>query len=377
MEELLTISYIINIITCTVSGAFVLLIKTVPYLRDKLYNQARYCLGTAAIIVALSNLMAFHSGDKEFVDILSFPILFVSSLQACLFTYLVLILFHSSCVSRQAIIKNLLPAALFMAGYLILLVFIPDKKYFTYHAFFRDIGNPLVQLRIAFALTYIVQIVIYIKLFRRERNLFINKMNDYFSDVNKLKLRWCTQLFSEAVTIGITVLLFLLYPTSLLDTILTFMISFFYFGFVMRYVNYQYTLFETLPAVNEVYHEKENPPLIRPAFASIGELIKKWEEQPDKPYLTPGITIEEVASMMKCEKRDLSKYINTELEDNFNSWINQLRIEEVERLICNQKELSLTEISERAGFADLPMMSRYFKKFKSISPSEYKKQLTR
>lgn len=122
------------------------------------------------------------------------------------------------------------------------------------------------------------------------------------------------------------------------------------------------------------YLRTESPPLIKRTFTPISEIIKKWQEQPDKPYLTPSITIEEVASRMKCDKRDLSKYINTVLSSNFNSWINQLRIEEVERLINSRKELSLTEISDKTGFADLPMMSRYFKKFKGVSPSEYKKQ---
>ena len=374
MDTLLTISYIANFITCLVSGAFILLIKTAPYLKDKLYNQARYCLGIAAIIVALSNLLAFLPGDKEFVDILSFPVLFVSSIQACLFTFLVLILFHSSCVTRQTIIKHLLPTALFTIAYLSLIRFIPDKKSFTHSDFFRDIGNPVIMLRIAFTLTYALQIMIYIRLFRRERAVFINKMNDYFSDIDKLKLRWCTQLFSQAVTIGITVLLFILYPAILIDIMLTFMIAIFYFCFVMRYINYQYTLFETLPAMNEIYHEKKVLPLAHPTFISIGELITKWQKQPDKPYLSPGITIEEVALAMKCDKRDLSKYINTELNSNFNSWINQLRIEEVEWLISNRQDFSLTDISEKTGFADLPMMSRYFKKFNHISPSEYRKQ---
>lgn len=69
----------------------------------------------------------------------------------------------------------------------------------------------------------------------------------------------------------------------------------------------------------------------------------------------------------------LSAYINSRFRVNYNTWVNQLRIEEAKELIKNHKEIVLSDVAENVGFADLAHFSKQFKSAVGVSPSQWRK----
>ena len=102
---------------------------------------------------------------------------------------------------------------------------------------------------------------------------------------------------------------------------------------------------------------------------SIEDLIHAWAVRPEKPYLAEGLTLAKVADEIGINPRSLSGFLNDIYEMNFNAWINNLRIEEVKRLIDAGTGKSMTDL---AGFTDLSAMSRIFKRITGITPSMYR-----
>jgi AraC-like DNA-binding protein len=108
----------------------------------------------------------------------------------------------------------------------------------------------------------------------------------------------------------------------------------------------------------------------------IEDIITEWAEREDKPYVQESLTLLDVAEDTKLSPRLLSEFLNKYYKINFCTWINTLRIEEVKRLLIEQPNLSLAEISMMVGFSDPASLSKIFKKISNESPSAYKKRLT-
>lgn len=107
----------------------------------------------------------------------------------------------------------------------------------------------------------------------------------------------------------------------------------------------------------------------------LDRLIHEWAERSDKPYLEENLTLTIVASSMNVSPRLLSEYLNNILNQNFNTWINSLRVEEVKRLIREGRCDSLADISYSAGFSDPAAMSKIFKKLEGLTPKDYRSNL--
>lgn len=104
----------------------------------------------------------------------------------------------------------------------------------------------------------------------------------------------------------------------------------------------------------------------------IAAIIERWKRLPEQPYLAESITINQVSEQMKLHKRLLSQYLNNVMGINFNTWINQLKVAEVKRIIDNEPNTNMTAIADRTGFTDAPAMSRIFKNLCGMSPSAYR-----
>ncbi len=98
------------------------------------------------------------------------------------------------------------------------------------------------------------------------------------------------------------------------------------------------------------------------------ELMRK-----DKLYLQPDLNLYELALHLQVNTSQLSSTINQELGQNFNDYINTLRIEEFIRLFQDKKNQHFTMLSLAldSGFNSKATFNRAFKKLKKKSPKEY------
>lgn len=104
----------------------------------------------------------------------------------------------------------------------------------------------------------------------------------------------------------------------------------------------------------------------------IAKRLNQWKEL--KVYLRFHVTIQDLSREIGINRTYLSNFINETYEENFNNWINGLRINEAKYKILTTSEDSLSEIARKVGFADLAHFSKIFKRKEGISPSDWKKQ---
>lgn len=104
---------------------------------------------------------------------------------------------------------------------------------------------------------------------------------------------------------------------------------------------------------------------------SIEDNINKWKLQ--KNFLHAKLTIQMVSKDVGINQTYLSNFINDVYKTNFNRWINGLRIDEAKCLLMEKPEMSLADVAEAVGFADLAHFSKQFKLKEGISPSIWRK----
>lgn len=93
----------------------------------------------------------------------------------------------------------------------------------------------------------------------------------------------------------------------------------------------------------------------------------------DRLYLQPELNLHELAQHLQINAALLSSTINQVFTQNFNDYINTLRIEEFIRLFKEDKNKHFTMLSIAfdSGFNSKATFNRAFKKLKKMSPKEY------
>ncbi|MEG0900435.1 MAG: AraC family transcriptional regulator, partial [Oscillospiraceae bacterium] len=381
--------YLFNIFTSLAIGVVLLGVKSIPRLTDKRYRRAKKYVGLAAILIAVGNAIVLSKGMASYsVDMFSIDILTLLGWQACLFTFSVITLFHSSFVTRRNVLINLAPTALFLVIYLIVYAINGDVEVRSFAEYAENISNPTLLLRTLFSIVLAVQYVNYIRIFRRERRFYIDKINNHFADTSDYELCWGSSIFYKAAFLGFSVLLLCIYSDPIADGILTFCVTLFYLDFAIRYINYQHTLFYALPTITKPSEE------IAPIFEELlkngkateketsielvpSELGKKLEQliKAKKPHLTHGLVISDLSRPLKVTDKQLSFYISNTYGVRFNKWINTLRIEHAKGVAKENPAISFDEIVEQSGFSDGSNFSRVFKQTTGITYKKFKNSL--
>lgn len=361
-------TYLFNIFTYVMTGVLLLASKITPGLNDPHYRNARIFISSAILLLAAGKGITLLRSTDILLDIFPFVPLVLASFQACLITFTVLILFRSGYVSSRNIFRNLMPTFVFIVLYVSVRVFAPEIRIHNWQEYGRNITNPVVLVRSAFLLVYLAVIVHYVLLFIRQRKIYTGRINDYFSDTDKIRAVWGTRLFYEGLGIGIMFALVCSYPSAVIDGISTVLMTVFYFSFAIRYINYQYKLLIVLPAVTVEAH----PAALADTSGHhlLEERLQQLVER-EQPFLKPGVVIADLAGKLKISPRGLSYHINNTYGMNFNTWINTLRVEYAKKLINQVPRPGFEEIAEQSGFSDKTKFSRVFKQITGFLYKDY------
>ena len=103
----------------------------------------------------------------------------------------------------------------------------------------------------------------------------------------------------------------------------------------------------------------------------INERIREKEA-----YLDPNLTLSDVAEMVGASDRTVSRAINTGGNQNFNGYVNQLRIGRAQALLEDPKydHYSMEGIAAEAGFSNKTTFYQAFRKHNESSPAAYRRE---
>ena len=97
----------------------------------------------------------------------------------------------------------------------------------------------------------------------------------------------------------------------------------------------------------------------------------------EKLFLNPDLKLNDMALKIGLSKHQTSQIVNEQFNKDFNTFINEFRIEEAILLLRNDPNLTINDVLYDVGFNNSTTFYNAFKRFKHIPPSEYlNKQLS-
>lgn len=98
-----------------------------------------------------------------------------------------------------------------------------------------------------------------------------------------------------------------------------------------------------------------------------------------RPYLDTNFTLQKLSSLTAIPQHQLSHTFSTAFNQNFTNFINSYRIEESKRILCDpdKEYLSIAGIAYECGFNSLSSFNVSFKKNIGVTPSVYKKEVSK
>lgn len=124
---------------------------------------------------------------------------------------------------------------------------------------------------------------------------------------------------------------------------------------------------EMLPILAE-YIENNN--LLDGSSRSIGQLTKDYI----KKNLSHKITLADLSWNLHFSTVTLTEHFKKEFGITITEYILGKRMKKAAQMLSNDGEISVKEISEACGFADIEYFSRSFKQYYGQSPSTYRKE---
>ncbi len=107
------------------------------------------------------------------------------------------------------------------------------------------------------------------------------------------------------------------------------------------------------------------------------KIVKIVED--DEQYKNNELTLTSIGNLLKVSPQIISLVINQKSEQNFNSFINTYRINESIKLLQEEayKHQTIASIANEIGFNSISTFNTAFKKQTGITPTVFKKQLTK
>ena len=105
---------------------------------------------------------------------------------------------------------------------------------------------------------------------------------------------------------------------------------------------------------------------------SISKIIRK-----DKLYLKNNFSITELAELLNYSRNNISQVINEKFGQNFNSFLNEFRVNEALRMMSKKENevYTIEAISKMVGFNSISSFNKAFKKVSGVTPSFFTKSI--
>ena len=204
---------------------------------------------------------------------------------------------------------------------------------------------------------------------------------DNFSSMEETDERWVIRYLLMMLILGASygVLCFLETPTRLFTHQWLIL-------FVLVYTNDQ-VMFRSKPWLEKVEttepsEEVEEPVVERSeavseveeksdANAEYRRALEEWMEK-EKPYLNQEFRLTDLREVLPMNRTYISQFINAEYGCTFYQFVTNYRIAEAKRLMRENPNMRMQDVSEQSGFSSLTVFGRIFARETGMTPSEWK-----
>ena len=102
----------------------------------------------------------------------------------------------------------------------------------------------------------------------------------------------------------------------------------------------------------------------------LSEIIER-----DKPHLKSSLSLADLSTMLGISTHNLSEVINTKMNKSFYDFINYYRVEEVKKMLKDEKynQYSILSVAFEAEFNSKSSFNNIFKKITGLTPSEFRR----
>jgi AraC-like DNA-binding protein len=229
----------------------------------------------------------------------------------------------------------------------------------------------------------------YFLLTYKELMKYRKKIENNFSDLGALGLRWAKQVFYYRYIIGILQYILIFVALMYLDWYKPYQgiievvvyTGFLYFITIKGKLNPQIYQLRIIPfkkgenngLAHEENSQKPEKELSEEHREIAQNVLKLMEEQ--KLYREEGLSIKQVADELGVQLYMVSQSINLALGKNFFELVNGYRVEEAKIMIMDEQfnHLSMIGIAFESGFSSKTAFNTAFKKHTGMTPSEFKK----
>ena len=393
-HTLFILFYSLSALVCFLVTTGLLFLKPLRSVRNRKYRNACRFLALASAFVGSSSLLTILIGRGALAELglLAFPVLLVASSQSLLFTFLLILLFREEYVTRRNILLHASPSFVLTLLYLAALCFYDDPAVYTFSQWREQINNPTLLIRSVYTLVYMVQLIIYTRIFFRERTIYGKNLDSLAKVPERLELRWITRVFLYALTIGLLALSLCFYLSVAYEMALTALFALFYLTTGAYYVNYHFTydlMREELFKANALPLPEEKAGNEKAGLGTlVGELAQAQEEKlfeeaeklmnaAPPPYIDPDFNRSALVRKLHTNEHYLTRAIRRGRTPEFNiqTYITNYRIDYAATLLVNPySNCSIEQIATDSGFSSVRTFNRCFKEKVGESPSEFRKK---
>lgn len=242
------------------------------------------------------------------------------------------------------------------------------------HILFLDIMRKIVKL------TFVVLLIITFVLNQGLLKKYAFKAEQYYSDINDGKFNNAPMLNYFLLFISVSTLVAhivgrkLLLPADIILNIiwLIFAVSLFgigYMGFTQKPVNPNFETFVEI--VNDT--AKIDSELNLSQQIILKKLLDGFEK--DKIYLNSQLNINDIVQLVGTNRTYISVIINQQYKQNFCSFVNTYRLEELERILYVNPYLNNKLLAEQSGFGSFNSMKRAIESRTGLSVADWKSKV--
>jgi AraC-like DNA-binding protein len=281
-----------------------------------------------------------------------------------------------STVFRRIDLLHFLPATIEFLWYVFISLFFwgkPNAIRLFYHGYESWYSLPE---QIAGILSVFIYLILTLRLLKVQKQ----QLKDVFSAIEGLTYKGLSLL---TVCLGIGWLIWLVlitidtvyfnfslgehvyYPLYIVMSATIYAIG--YSGYFRKIIVIEDFAKESLPAASEPVLEMN--PELKAIAIDLQFLMQK-----EQLYLEPTLRLKAVAERLSCAPQKLSAALNGVLKKNFYDFVNEYRVQEVQRKLADPvyDQWTLTAVAYECGFNSKSTFNNIFKKITGTTPKEYK-----